>query len=155
AACLDEVAQQFGCVLSHRGLEAEATLSFAGLSDLLEPVFDRTAARLPVPRRRALEVALLLTDPGETALHARAVGLALLGGLRLLAEKEPVVVAVDDVQWLDGPSASALQLALRRLRTERIGFLATLRDAPGAAVPFELERALPEGRLRELSLGPL
>src|SRR5262249_13514436 len=47
AACLAEAAQDFGCVLSHRGLEAEATLSFAGLSDLLEPVFDRTAARLP------------------------------------------------------------------------------------------------------------
>jgi DNA-binding CsgD family transcriptional regulator len=155
ATCLDEVAQGFGCVLSHRGLEAEATLSFAGLSDLLEPVFDRTAARLPVPRRRALEVALLLTEPGETALDTRAVGLALLDVLRLLAEQEPLVVAIDDVQWLDGPSASVLQLALRRLRTERIGFLATLREAPGVAVPFELERSFPEGRLRELSLGPL
>lgn len=155
AASLEEVAQGFGCVLSHRGLEAEATLSFAGLSDLLEPVFEQTASLLPVPRRRALEVALLLTEPGETALDARAVGLALLDVLRLLAEHEPVVVAIDDVQWLDGPSAGALQLALRRLRTERIGFLATLREAPGAAVPFELERSFPEGRLRELSLGPL
>ena len=54
-------------VLVGRGTEAEALLSFAGLSDLLAPVFDDVVSSLLPPRRRALEVALLRVEPGEEA----------------------------------------------------------------------------------------
>jgi class 3 adenylate cyclase/DNA-binding CsgD family transcriptional regulator len=154
-ACVREAEERFGRVLLHRGLEAEATLSFAGLSDLLESVFDEIAGLVPLPRRRALEVALLLVEPGDRAIDPRAIGLAVLDVLRLLAERGPVVVAVDDVQWIDGPSAGVLQMAFRRLRSEQVGFLATLREAPDVMMPFELQRSFPEDRLRQLSLGPL
>ena len=66
-----------------------------------------------------------------------------------------MLVAIDDVQWLDEPSAGAVGLALRRLRVERVGFLATVREAPDVTVPFEFERVLPEDRLRRVALGPL
>jgi DNA-binding NarL/FixJ family response regulator len=152
---LEEARQGLACVLLHRGAEAEASLSFTGLSDLLASVFDEVASSLAPMRRRALEVALLLAEPGEKAPDPHAIGLALLDVLRALAERGPVVVALDDVQWLDSSSAGVLQIALRRLRNEPIGVLATLRKAPGPAAPLELERAFPEERLTRVSVGPL
>ncbi len=81
------------------------------------------------PRRRALEVALLLVEPGEVAPpDVHAIGLAVLDVVRILAERSPVLVAVDDVQWLDPASAGVLQIALRRLREESVGVLLTVRD---------------------------
>ena len=106
-------------------------------------------------RRRALEVALLLTEPGNGAPDPRAIGLALLDVLRMLAEQRPVVIVLDDLQWLDTSSVGVLQIALRRLRDERVGLLATMRTAPDAAVPVELDRAFPADRLVRLPIGPL
>ena len=74
-------------VLAHRSVEAEASLSFTGLSDLLAPVFQEVAPSLAPLRRRALEVALLLAEPGNAAHDPRAIGLALLDVLRMLAER--------------------------------------------------------------------
>ena len=95
---------------SHRSppapsVEAETSLSFTALSDLVASVLDEVASALPPLRRRALEVALLLTDPGVEAPNPRAIGLALLDVLRTLAEKGPVLIALDDLQWIDPSSA--------------------------------------------------
>ena len=154
-AGVEQATERYGRVLSHRSVEAEALLSFAGLSDLLAPVFDDVAPALAPLRRRALEVALLLAEPGNESSDPRAIGLALLDVLRMLVEDSPVVVALDDVQWLDTSSAAVLQIALRRLRDERVGLLATLRKMPGIAAPFELERSFSDERLQRLWLGPL
>jgi DNA-binding CsgD family transcriptional regulator len=150
-----EAERRFDRVLTCRGIEAEAALSFSGLSDLLWDVVGDVAPLLLPLRRRALEVALLLAEPDDDAPDARAIGVAFLDVLRVLAERGPVLVAIDDLQWLDGPSAGAFGLALRRLRTERVGLLATVREAPEVIVPFELDRMLPDGRLRRVALGPL
>ena len=154
-ACFDQAETRFGPVLAHRSAEAEASLSFTGLSDLLAPVFQEAAPALAPLRRRALEVALLLAEPDEEAPDPRAIGLALLDVLRMLAERQPVVLALDDLQWLDPSSAGVLQIALRRLRDERVGLLATVRTAPEMAVPVELDRAFPADRLARLPIGPL
>jgi DNA-binding CsgD family transcriptional regulator len=130
-------------------------LSFAGLSDLLAPVFEEVAGSLAAPRRRALEVALLLAEPGERASDPWLLGLALLDVLRFLAERGPVLVALDDLQWLDPSSAAVVQIGLRRLTSEPVGVLVTLRRAEGVAAAFELERAFSEERLVQLSLPPL
>jgi DNA-binding CsgD family transcriptional regulator len=150
-AGIEEAQKRFGRVLSHRSVEAEASLAFAGLSDLVGPVLGKVAALLPPPRRSALEVALLLAEPGEQPPDPRAIGLALLDVLRLLAQQAPVVVALDDLQWFDPSSSAVLQIGLRRLQDEPVGLLATLREAPDVAASFELE-GLPQERL---SLGPL
>ena len=124
-----EAAQEQGrLVLQARPAEAERDLSFSGLGDLLEPALERLDA-LPAPRRRALRVALLL-DAGKDAPDPRAVGLATLDLLRLLVEDGPLVLAVDDTQWLDPPSREVLAYALRRLDSEPVAFLAARR--PGA-----------------------
>ncbi len=65
----------------------------------------------------------------------------------------PLIVAVDDVQWLDRPSAGVLEFCLRRLREERISILLTFRT--GDTVPLGLDRALPPDRLGRMRLGPL
>ena len=152
---VQEAEHHVGRVLIHRSAEAEASLSFAGLSDLLAPILDEVSPSLAPLRRRALEVALLLAEPGESALDPRAIGLALLDVLRAISERGSVLVALDDVQWLDSSSAGVLQIALRRLRNEPIGVLATLRVAPDVAAPLALERSFPDERLARLRLGPL
>ena len=116
-----------GRVLSCRGAEAEASLSFAALSEIVGPVFDEVSLSLAAPRRRALAVALLLAEPGEERPDAHAIGLAVLDALRVLAADGPVVVALDDAQWLDPASADVLGVALRRLEDDRVGVLATVR----------------------------
>jgi DNA-binding CsgD family transcriptional regulator len=119
-------------VLVHRSVEAEAGFAFAGLSDLVAPVFHQVAGELPGPRRAALEVALLLAEAGGAPPEPHAIGRALLDVLRLLAREAPVLVALDDLQWLDASSASVLPAALRRLEHERVGLLTTIRGAPTA-----------------------
>ena len=152
---LAEAERRFGHVLVCRGVEAEASFAFAGLSELVAPFFDEVASTLLEPRRRALEIALLRVAPDGEAPDPHGIGLAVLDVLVALAETRPVVVAVDDMQWLDPASAGVLKLALRRLREERVGLLATHRTGPEAAMPFELERAFAEERLDQLAVGPL
>jgi predicted ATPase len=102
----EEARVRFDRVLVCRAAEAEAALSFSGLSELLTEVFDEVVPSLPPLRRRALEVALLLVEPGAQPPDALAIGLALLDVLRVLAERAPLVVALDDLQWLDPSSAA-------------------------------------------------
>ena len=108
-----ELARRRGAVvLSAMPAEAEQTFSYAVLGDLVRPIADETLPLLPSPQRRALEAALLRVD-GAGQADVYTVGVALAGALRLPAA--PVVVAVDDVQWVDAASAGALEFALRRL----------------------------------------
>ena len=153
---VEEACKDFGRVLTCRGVEAEALLSFAALSDLLgiEDVVTAALSLVP-PRRRALEVALRLAEPDEDAPDTHTIGLAILDVLRVLAEHGPVLVALDDVQWLDPSSAGVLQIAFRRLGDKPIGVLATLRTTADATPPFELARTFPEERLERLGLHPL
>ena len=133
----------------------EASLSFAGLSDVLDGVVEEVALSLLPPRRRALEVALLMTEPGAEAPDQRAIGLAVRDVLHLLAERRPVLVALDDLQWLDPSSGIVLGIALRRLRGERVGLLASRRHAAGTTAGVELERSFPDERIERVSLGPI
>jgi hypothetical protein len=150
---VEQARERFAHVLTCRGVEAEAALSFAGLSELLSGALGDAIDSLLPPRRRALEVALLLAEPGDAPPDPLAIGLAVHDVLHTLAQQGPLLVAVDDVQWLDPGSAGVLEVALRRLRSDPIGVLVTSRRA--ATVPLGLERSLPEQRLTVLSVGPL
>jgi ATP/maltotriose-dependent transcriptional regulator MalT len=141
-------------VLSARPVEAESSLSFAALGDLLEEPLGEVLGALPGPQRRALEVALLVSEPEDPPPDRRAVGIGVLAALRALAASEPLLLAIDDLHWLDRESASVLQFALRRLRDEPIGMLAASRGGR-ERTPLELERIFSEGRLRRVHVGPL
>jgi tetratricopeptide (TPR) repeat protein len=147
--------ERFYRVLVSRPIESETQLAFAALGDLLEDVAAEPLSGLPEPQRRAVEVALLRREAEGPAPHPRAVSLGLLGVFRSLAQASPVVVAVDDVQWLDRPSASALEFVARRLDEEPIGILVAQRREARGDLPLDLERALPEDRFERLPVGPL
>jgi DNA-binding CsgD family transcriptional regulator len=143
-------------VLSCRPVQSEAPLTFSALGDLFESVPETALAGLPGPQRRALDVAMLRAEAGPDPPDQRAVAVAVLGVIRALAATAPVVVAVDDLPWLDQASAAALEYALRRLRAEPAGLLATAvsGEGGGGSAPL-LKRSLPVERLQSLDVGPL
>ena len=87
-------------------------------------------------------------------MDPRALGLAVRSSLQLLAEDERILVAIDDVQWLDDSSARALAFALRRLGAADILFLFARRLEDGAR-PSALEPALGTENVLRLPVGPL
>ncbi len=140
-------------VLSCRPAGAEAAFSFAALADLLSPLLPEGLGRLPPPQRRALAAALLLEEVEGSAPEERAIAFAVF---QLLGERggRPLLIAVDDVQWLDAASASVLAFSLRRL-VAPAAILVARRTNGSDAAPLGLDRALPTELLRRLRLGPL
>ena len=142
-------------VLSCSGSSSEAQLSFVALGDLLGDALHEVLPALPSPQAKAIAVALLLEDAHGSPPDQRAIALGFAEALRVLARSQPVAVAVDDLQWLDRPSAFVLEFALRRLRGEAIAFLVARRHEGSRSAPFDLERAVGEERLARLPVGPL
>ncbi len=140
-------------VLQARPAEAEANLSFAALGDLVGALFDDVSDALPPPQRQALEVALLLREAGEPA-DPRTTASALLTVMTILSDRDPLVIAVDDAQWMDRASRRALEFSARRL-PPRVGIIVASRAGTVPARPLHLERALAPESLEHLVLGPL
>jgi DNA-binding CsgD family transcriptional regulator len=140
-------------VLSSRPAEAERGLAHVVLSDLFEGVLDEVLPALSAPRRHALEVALLVDEASEEPVDPRTLGVAVRTALQALAERAPVVLAVDDIQWLDPSSTSALAFALRRMATDHV-LLLLARRVDGAQ-PSEVERALEAESVHRVPIGPL
>jgi tetratricopeptide (TPR) repeat protein len=133
---------------------SELQLAFAGLTDLVadaQHVFDA----LPPLQAKALRVALLLEDHGPIVADERTVAAALLSVLRALSGEEPLVVAIDDLQWLDAASERALAFSLRRLREEPIAFIATVRTGARERIPRLLLDDVTGDNLPRHVVGPL
>ena len=141
-------------VLASRPAEAEQTLAHVGLGDLFEDVLDDVLPALSPPRRRALEVALLVEDAGEEAVDPRALGTATRSAIQVLAGRAPLLLAIDDLQWLDASSAFALAFALRRIGSSRVLLLLARRSVSNAE-PTPLEQALGAEGTERLAVGPL
>jgi DNA-binding CsgD family transcriptional regulator len=118
-------------VLSARGVASESAIPFAGLSELLRPPLDQID-RLPGRQSSALAGALAIGPPSHADRFA--VSVATLNLLSLAAESESVLVAVDDLHWLDPASAEALLFAARRLNGEPVAGLFTLREGEALSV---------------------
>jgi DNA-binding CsgD family transcriptional regulator/tetratricopeptide (TPR) repeat protein len=138
-------------VLAARPGDAETGLSFAGLADLLEAIDVAELSTVPSPQRRALEVALLRAEPEEAPPELFAIAAGFLSALRVLSKQGPLLIAVDDVNWLDRSSAEVLVFAARRLR----GFSASFLLARRPGKPTGLERALEPQGLDYVEVGPL
>lgn len=132
----------------------ETRLAYTALGDLFGGVLDEVLAALPPPQRHAMAVALLVEDPLGAPPEPRAIATACLGAIRALARCGPVLIAVDDVQWLDRASASALEFAARRLGQEPVAFLLARRVEIGGLPRRTFERALGERR-RTVAIGGL
>jgi len=112
-------------VLRARGIESEAQIPFGSLFELLRPAL-AMLDQIPEPQAAALQGALALRR--GTAQERFAVGAATLSVLAAYAEQDPVLVLVDDAQWLDVSSAQALLFAFRRLLADPIAVFVAIRE---------------------------
>ena len=113
-------------ILRATGIEAEAELAFAGLYSLLHPVADYLTA-LPERQAVALRTALGLAR-GGTVPERLAVAAGTHGLLTTAAEDRALLVLVDDLQWMDPASAEALLFAVRRLGSDAVACVMTVRE---------------------------
>ena len=128
-------------VLSARGYESESEIPFAGLADLVRPVLPLLKT-LPEPQAAALQSAMSLGPP--VSGDRFSVCAATVGVLAAAAEIEPLLVMVDDLQWLDVSSREAILFAARRLHADGIGLLMASRSTGTQEFDY--------GGLRELRL---
>jgi hypothetical protein len=112
-------------VLGATGIEAESELAFAGLTELLGPIVAHRSA-LPRVQAAALEGALGLSD--ATVGDPLTVFAAALALVDLAAAQAPVLIVVDDAQWLDGSTRDALRFVAKRLGACRAALLLATRE---------------------------
>ncbi|MFJ9554258.1 AAA family ATPase [Nocardiopsis sp. NPDC101807] len=152
SALLERAARRAGAdgarVLRAAGSESESGLAFSSLHQLLRPVRDEVDG-LPDGQRAALREALG-AGPAvarEGAPDPLLLGIAVLGLLSAMGERQPVLVALDDAQWFDRASLDALAFAARRLVGEPVAVLVAARE--GHRLPG-FDRHVPT-----ITLGPL
>ena len=138
-------------VLTCRSAGLATRVSYSGLSDLLVSLRAEMES-LSSDERHALMTATHRAHLDDAAIDNTAVALAASRLLGLAAARDPLVLAIDDLQWLDPSSTRVIGFALRRLAVHPIGVLATQRDPFGAEA---LRAALPYGRISFLEIGPL
>lgn len=134
--------------------QAESRLAFAGLADLIGPFLADLLPDLAAPQARALETALAIRDGDGSSPDERAVAFGLQGALAALSERTPIVLAIDDIQWLDPSSTLMLNYAVRRLRHQRLLLILARRDggARDRRTPLVGESGLD---LDRIPVGPL
>ncbi|OBG30690.1 AAA family ATPase [Mycolicibacter heraklionensis] len=116
-----------GClVLSAHGAAAEVDYAFAAVADLLNAIDRAVLGELPGPQRRALDRARDQLAPAGPDLDERAVAAAFCAAVERLSARSPVLLAVDDAQWLDPSSRAVLGFTARRL-SKNVGLLVTVR----------------------------
>src|SRR5438309_5952668 len=113
-------------VVRARGIEAESSLPFAALADVLRPMMAQLD-RLPPVQSASLRAALVIGPPLPGDRFTTYVG--ALNLMALFAETQPLLVVVDDLHWIDPESAEALFFAARRLGADRIAPLFAARDS--------------------------
>ncbi|WP_428342124.1 helix-turn-helix transcriptional regulator [Mycobacterium sp.] len=140
-------------VLSARAAAAESVLAYAALGDLLGGVTDDTLAGLPAPQRLAIDRVLLRAQTAGGATDQHAVAAAFLSIVTGLAAQSPVLLAIDDVQWLDSSSVQAVAFAARRLAGP-VGVLGAARTDPGSTGAAWLQLPNPDA-VRRVGVTPL
>lgn len=131
--------------LEMRGVESDSELPYADLVDLLAPVVDHLDALAPT-QADTLASALGLGPPRP--VDGFSVGVAVLALLVVAAEARPLVLLVDDLQWIDSASREALSFVSRRVASAPILLVAAQR-----AETSEDVRGLP--RAESIRVGPL
>ena len=140
-------------VLSARAAEAESVLAYAALADLLDGVPASAWGDLPEPQRAAVDQVLLRAEDGS-ATDQRAVAAAFLSVVEYLTDEGPLLVAIDDLQWIDPSSMHVVAFAARRL-SGPIGILGSVRtDAGSGAGGSWLQMPRPDA-VNRIRLNPL
>ncbi|MDR2987337.1 MAG: AAA family ATPase [Nocardiopsaceae bacterium] len=141
-------------VLSARPVAADARYGYAVLGDLFGSMPSGLLAWLPWAQQHSLAAALLRGSAGE-GIDPRVVGAAVVGVLTEMCRPGPVLVAIDDAQWLDRPSGRVLAFAARRLGCLPVGFLTCDETGADQKIELDLDRELQESPVTKCALGPL
>jgi DNA-binding CsgD family transcriptional regulator len=137
-------------VLSARAAAAESVLAYTALADLLDGVPASAWADLPEPQRAAVDQVLVRADNGSST-DQRAVAAAFLSVVECLSADGPLLVAIDDLQWIDPSSMHVVAFASRRL-TGPVGILGSVRTDGGGGAWLQMPR--PDA-LNRIQLHPL
>ncbi|BBX61336.1 transcriptional regulator [Mycobacterium saskatchewanense] len=141
--------------LSCRAAAAESVLAYTALADLLSDVDDSVWSDLPIPQQRALGGALLRHPVDADDIDPRAVAAAFVTVVGRLAAEHTVVIAIDDLQWVDTSSANVVAYAARRLPAGA-GLVCTTRsDEVAARLQLPDPNAVRRMRLEPLTIGEL
>ena len=142
--------------LTTRPAASESVMAYTALADLLAPVPPATWANLPAPQRQAVDRITLRAsaEDGQAHTDRRAVAAGFLAVLDQLCEAGPVLLAIDDLQWLDSSSAHVLEFVARRLHGP-VGLLGTVRTSATEPTPGSWFAPPRPERLRRITLQPL
>jgi len=141
-------------VFSARVGQAESVLAYATVADLLRDIDATVLAALPDIQRVAVDRVLLRASSEDHTTDQRVVAAAFASVFDCLAADSPVLIAIDDLQWLDRSSKDVLAFAARRFKAQ-VGLLLTERsdDDGGSAVTW-LMLSRPDG-IERVHVGPL
>ena len=142
-------------VLVSRPGENDTRLPYSVVGDLIGDVFDEALDEAPDPQRRALEIALMRRTADDLGPDARAIALGVREAFRALSTSSALVIAVDDVQWLDASSARAIRFALRRLAGSKVAVLASRRREGASPDPEGLIAELTDRNVVRVDVGSL
>ncbi len=129
-------------VLRAGGVESETSVPFGGLLQLLRPLLP-LLEHIPGPQAEALSLALLLAPSGGREPSRFAVGAATLSLLCRAAEDRPLAVLVDDAHLLDSPTIEALVFAARRMVSDAVAMIFSVRPGSDDSAPWSRLRTLP------------
>ena len=141
-------------VLSTRADEAESVLAYAAVADLLNDVEPEVLSGLTDLQRVAVDRVLLRTDTDGPPTDQRVTGSALAAVLVAMAARQPILLAVDDVQWLDASSQAVLAFAARRL-SGHVVLLLTGRAHAAEPDPADWLHLQTPDAIRRVRVGPL
>jgi DNA-binding CsgD family transcriptional regulator len=140
-------------VLSARAAAAESVLAYTALADLLDGVPASAWMDLPDPQRAAVDQVLLRADNGS-ATDQRAVAAAFLSVVECLTDDGPLLLAIDDLQWIDPSSMHVVAFAARRL-SGPVGILGSVRtNGAGSTGGTWLQMPRPDA-MNRIRLHPL
>ena len=141
-------------VFSARVGQAESVLAYAAVADLLRDIDDSVLAELSDVQRVAVDRVLLRASSEDHTTDQHVVAAAFAAVFDRLATDSPVLIAIDDLQWLDRSSKDVLAFAARRFKGG-IGLLVTERsDAEGGSSVTWLHLSTPD-RIERVRIGPL
>jgi DNA-binding CsgD family transcriptional regulator len=141
--------------VSARPAEPDVELAFSALTDLLRPLVGDLADELPEPQRRAIAVALLEEGDPQEGTDLRAVSAGVQTLLALASEQGPLLVAIDDAQWIDPSSDRVLAFALRRAVQTALRLVLSVRSSDHQALSQGVGRAIGGWSSETIELGPL
>ena len=154
SAATEQAREQGSRVLSAQAGQAESAMGYAAVADLLRDVESSIFVRLPTLQRVAVDRVLLRSGDDGPETDERTVAAAFLATMKMLTADAPVLLAIDDLQWLDMSSRTVIAFAARRFEG-RVGVLVTERPEPGRPTATTWLRVGAKNDIGRIRLGPL